>query len=118
MRGARPDERPHGGVGAHGVDGVEDELDACIEPVDGRVDIVGRLAVAYLPGIQRLVAPVGDDLRRPSVSAADVAEQLPDRPIRTCRNGGGRIGGANQFAERPGLLDERSTEIHVTNLAQ
>ena len=100
------------------VDGVDDELGARIEPVDGRVEIVGRLAVAYITGIERLVAPVGDDLRRPPVSAADVAEQLLDRPIRTRRNGGGRVGGANQFAERRGLLDERSADIHVTNLTQ
>ena len=62
---------------ANGIDRVDDESRACVEPVDGRVGIVGRLAVAHLAGIERLVAPVGDDLRRPSVSAADVAEQLP-----------------------------------------
>ena len=84
----------------------------------GGVRIVGRLAVAHFAGVERLVAPVGDDLRRPPVSPPDVAEQLLDRPVRTRRNRRGRVGGANQFAECRCLVDERSAEIHVTNLTQ
>ena len=51
---------------------------------------------------------------RPTCSRADVAEQLFDRPFRTRRNRGVRIGRANQFAEGPCFVDERIAEIHVT----
>ena len=74
------------------VDGVEDELRARVQPVDGRVGVVGRLAVGHIARVEDLVAPVGDDLRRPTVAAADVAEQLPQRPTGTCRHGRGRVG--------------------------
>ena len=49
---------------------------AVVQPVDGGVGIVRRLAVAHVARVERLGAAVGDDLCGPTVSAPDVAEQL------------------------------------------
>ena len=51
-RGARADEGPHPGVRADPVDGVDDQLGAVVQPVDGGVGIVRRLAVAYVAGVE------------------------------------------------------------------
>lgn len=85
LRGPRAKKRPYAGIGADLVDGGEELLHTAVEPVDGGVRILGRSTVAYIARVQRLAAALGDDLRGPTISAPDVAEQLVECPVRTRR---------------------------------
>jgi hypothetical protein len=115
----RPDEGPHLGTAADVVDGVEHPLRPGIQPVDGGVGVLGRLAIADLTRVQRFVAALVDDLRAPSVATADVLQQLDETPAGAGRHGhlvpGGR-GTANHFAEGLGLLDQGCSEVHPRNV--
>jgi hypothetical protein len=57
-----------------------------VQPVDRAVDVVGRFAADHRARIQWTVAPIGDDLGGPAITPADVAEQLPNRPVRARRH--------------------------------
>ena len=88
-----------------------------VEPVECGVGVVRRLAVAHVARVEGVAAPVGDDLCGPTVSAADVAEQMLQRPVGTGGNRRVGIAGRDQGAEGVGLLEQCGPEIHVTNLA-
>jgi hypothetical protein len=84
---ARAEKRPHPRVGAYAVDGVNDELCAFVQPVDRGVGVVRRFAVADVARVQWFGPAVGDDLCGPTVSAPNMAEQLPQRPVGAGRHG-------------------------------
>ena len=87
-----------------------------VEPVDGGVGIVGRFAVAHIARVQWLGSAFGDDLRGPTVSAPDMAEQLLECPVRAGRHGRRRVRTADQFAECLGLLEQGCSEVHAHEL--
>src|SRR5262249_14359817 len=77
-----------------------------------------RLAVAHIARVEGLAAALGDDLGRPPVAPPDVAEQLLERPLRTGRDRRRRVCATDELTEGLGLIQQRRSEIHVSNLTQ
>ena len=85
-------------------DGVDQQLRAAVQPTDRPVGIGRWLALVDCAGVEIVVDPVGDDLRRPTVTATDLAKQLGKAPARTGRHRGGRVAAADQLAKGAILL--------------